>query len=94
MIIVSGKIFVRPGTRESFLESSAKAIMQARKAPGCQDFVVAADPIEPDRVNVYEAWDSKAELLAFRDSGTDESLQSVIVKAEVARHEIASSAPV
>ena len=91
MLIVSGKIFVRSSTRDSFLESCADAIRQARKAPGCQDFVVAADPLEPDRVNVYEAWDSEEELLAFRDSGTDESLQSVIVKADVGRHEIASS---
>ena len=93
MLIVSGKIFVRSGTRESFLESCTEAIGQARKAPGCQDFVVAADPLEPDRVNVYEVWDSEETLLAFRDSGTDESLQAVIVKAEVARHVVSSSGP-
>ena len=93
MIIVSGKIFVRSGTRESYLESSAEAVRQARKAPGCQDFVVAADPIEPDRVNVYEAWDSEAELLAFRERGTDNSLQSVVINASVSRYVVSSSAP-
>ena len=91
MIIVSGKIYVRSGERESFLASSSEAVMQARKAPGCQDFVVAADPIEPERVNVYEEWDSEEELLAFRNSGTDQSLQSVIVRASVFRHIVSSS---
>ena len=93
MIVVSGKIFVRAGTRESFLESSTKAVMQARKTPGCQDFVVAADPLEPDRVNVYEAWDSEEVLSTFRESGPDESLQSVIVRASVSRHVVSSSSP-
>lgn len=92
MIIVAGKIVVRTGTRERYLESSAEAIRQVRKAHGCRDFVVAADPIEPDRVNVYEEWDSEEELLAFRESGTDESLQSVIVNAAVSRHVVSSSA--
>lgn len=78
VVIVSGKIYVRMGTREEFLASSAEAILQARKAPGCRDFVVAADPIESDRVNVYEEWDSEERLLAFRGSGPDESLNSVL----------------
>ena len=65
--------------------------MQASKTPGCQDFVVAADLLEPERVNVYEAWDSEENLLAFRESGTDESLQSVIVSASVARYVVLST---
>src|SRR5690554_5024025 len=91
LIIVSGRIYVRAGTRERFLASSANAIVQAREWPGCRDFVVAEDPIEADRVNVYEEWDSEEELLAFRDSGPDESLSSVIEHAVVYRHYISAS---
>lgn len=91
MIIVSGKIYLCSGTREEFLASSREAIIAARKATGCQDFVVAADPIEAERVNVYEEWDSEAELLAFQRSGPDDSLTSLIVKASVYKHEISSS---
>lgn len=93
MIIISGRIYVRVGTREQFLSSSAEAILQARKSPGCRDFVVAADPIESNRVNVYEEWDSEEQLLAFRGSGPDESLSSVIERAAVSRHHISSSGP-
>jgi len=54
MLIVSGRIYVRPGARQAFLASSRAAVAQAWGARGCRDFVVAADPIEIDRVNVYE----------------------------------------
>jgi quinol monooxygenase YgiN len=93
MLIVSGRIYLRPGTRERFLASSAEAIVQARAFAGCRDFVVAADPLEPDRVNVYEEWESEAALLAFRGSGPEADLSSSIVRAAVARHVVASSGP-
>lgn len=93
MIIVSGRIYVKAGTREGFLTSSTKAILQARKSPGCRDFVIAADPLESNRVNVYEEWDSEEDLLAFRGSGPDESMSSVIEYAVVSRHNISSSGP-
>ena len=93
MIIVSGKVYVRSGTRQRFLESSLEAVKQAREMPGCRDFVVAADPIEADRVNVYEEWDSEEKLLTFRDSGPDENLTSAILQAEVSKHVISSSSP-
>ncbi|MGH7342179.1 MAG: putative quinol monooxygenase, partial [Candidatus Rokuibacteriota bacterium] len=86
MLIVSGRIYVRPGSRQEFLASSLQAVALARKSRGCRDFVVAADPIEPDRVNVYEEWESQEALLAFRGAGPDEGLTSSIVRADVARH--------
>src|SRR5207247_1713674 len=55
--------------REAFLASSRGAVIEARRAAGCRDFVVAADPIDPDRVNVYEEWDSDTQLEAFRGAG-------------------------
>jgi len=93
MIIVSGKIYVRPGARHEFLASSLEAVVQARRSRGCRDFVVSADPIEPDRVNVYEEWESEEALLTFRGAGPGEDLSSSIVRADVARHVVASSGP-
>lgn len=93
MIIVSGKIYVRAGTRQEFLTSSAEAIVQARSFPGCRDFVVAADPIEPDRVNVYEEWESEEALLAFRGDGPSQDLSALILKANVSRHLVSSTGP-
>ena len=93
MLIVSGRIHVRPGAREKFVTASAEAVVQARAFPGCRDFVVAADPIEADRVNVYEEWDSEEALLAFRGDGPESGLSTLIVRAQVARHVVSSSGP-
>ena len=78
MIIVSGRIYVTPGRRDAFVASSRDAVIDARRAPGWRDFVVAADPIEPDRVNVYEEWDSDKQLEAFRGAGPGPELTAVI----------------
>jgi len=93
MLIVSGRLNLAPGTRDRFLDRSRDAIVAARGAPGCRDFVVAADPLEPDRVNVYEEWESTESLEAFRGDGPTADLSESIVAAEVRRHQIASSGP-
>jgi quinol monooxygenase YgiN len=93
VIIVSGRIYVEPPDRDAFLARSLGAVAEARRAPGCIDFVVAADLLETDRVNVYEQWESESELEAFRGAGPGPELRSMIVRAEVARHQIASSGP-
>jgi len=88
VIIVSGKIYVKPGSRDQFLASSAAAMIQARESAACSDFVVAADPLESDRINVYEEWSSQEALSTFRGEGPGEDLSSLIVRAEVHQHEI------
>jgi quinol monooxygenase YgiN len=93
MIIVSGRIYVTPGRRDAFVATSRDAVVEARRAPGCLDFVVAADPVDPDRVNVYEQWETEAELEAFRGGGPDSDLSSDIVRADVSRHHVSSSGP-
>ena len=68
-------------------------MVQARRTKGCRDFVVAADPLEPGRVNVHEEWESEAELEAFRGNGPEPDLAVDIPHADVARHHVASSGP-
>ena len=93
MIIVAGKIYTEQPQRDTFVTRSLDSVALARKAPGCLDFVVSADPLEPDSVNVYESWETEAQLEAFRGSGPDDGLSSLVLRAEVARHQIASSGP-
>ena len=93
MIIVSGRLYVRPERRDAFLAASLAAVSEARRAAGCLDFVVAADPIEPDRVNVYEAWESEAALIRFRGAGPSSELAAEILRAHIERHQIQSSGP-
>ena len=93
MLIVSGRLYLKAGAMKEFLAASKQAVALARSAPGCRDFVVAADPIEPDRVNVYEEWESEKALLDFRGSGPNSGMQSAILRGEVFRHVISSSGP-
>ena len=93
MLIVSGRIYVSPGMREAFLTLSSEAVAQARRSWGCRDSVVAADPIASHWVNVYEEWESEEARITFRGDGLGDDWSSSIVKADVAKHMVASSEP-
>jgi quinol monooxygenase YgiN len=91
MVIVSGWIQVEPAARASYLEGCVDVVVAARAAPGCIDFHLAADPIEPGRINVFEQWASVAAVESFRGSGPSDDQQGLILAAHVEQHEIASS---
>lgn len=93
MIIVSGRLYVAAESRARFLDASVVAVAAARSTAGCRDFVVAADPLDPERVNVYEEWDSAEELESFRGDGPGEDMSALILRADVARHQVASTGP-
>ena len=91
MLIVSG--------RDSTCAPASRGLLDVRACGGrpgagdtggCRNFVVAADPIEPDRVNVYEEWESEEALVTFRRDGQGDDVSSSIVRADVARHVVTS----
>jgi quinol monooxygenase YgiN len=91
MIIVSGALYVDNADRDSFLEGCRDVIGAARAADGCVDFHLAADPIDPDRINVYEQWESVEAVESFRGSGPSSEQSAAIRDARVFQHEVASS---
>ncbi len=90
MLIVAGSLILDPADRERFLAANADAVVQARRAPGCLDFVQAADPIEADRINIFECWDSEEHLLAFRGAGQPDADSPPILSATVKRYIISA----
>ncbi len=62
MVIVGGSFEVEPDQREEFLAGRREAIRAARAEVGCLEYTVTADPIEPDRVVLYERWADQAAL--------------------------------
>ncbi|MGN9805153.1 putative quinol monooxygenase [Micromonospora sp. L32] len=90
MLIVAGSLYVDPAGRDAYLASCAETVRQARSAPGCVDFAISADLVEPGRINVYERWDSDDQLLAFRGSGPAEEQVAAILGAEVHRYRISA----
>jgi quinol monooxygenase YgiN len=92
MLIVAGTGYVDPDHREALLDSLAPALRQARTAAGCLDYVVAADPIEPDRVNIYERWESEAHLSAHL-AGIAQAPMPDVRGVEVVRYDVSGSRP-
>lgn len=92
MIIVAGALFVAAAERERYLRAVADVTGQARAAEGCLDFVQAADPVDPARINVYERWESDEALLAFRGSGDVEAESEVpeLTGADVRKYRISA----
>ena len=91
MIIVSGWLRVDAAHRDEYLASCVPVIEAARTTEGCHDFHLTADPIEPERINVFEQWTSADAVEAFRGSGPEAGQQSMVIDAHVEQHEIAST---
>lgn len=93
MIIVAGWLRVAADERDRYLTLVADVTGQARRAPGCLDFVQAADPLDPERITVYERWKSDEDLQRFRTSGDPDAPEPDlpdVLSAEVRKYRIAS----
>jgi len=88
MIIVAGHLRVAAADRDDFVARSSEAVRLARAAEGCLDFAVSADPLDPERVDVYERWTDREALHAFRGEGPGDELGAMIVSADVAEFDV------
>ena len=93
MLIIAGWLRVDPDARSDYLDGCADVVAQARSAPGCLDFALAPDLLDPDRIYVYERWESEEELLAFRGSGPSDDQAAEIRDADVRRYRISAVEP-
>jgi len=62
VVIVGGIFEVDPAQREEFVASRHESMRKSRAEPGCLEYVVSADPIEPGRVILFERWADQASL--------------------------------
>ena len=93
-IIVSGTLHVDPAQRDAYLHARVPILEHARRAPGCLDFSLTADLLDPGRINVYERWRSKDDLLAYRGGDGPQLDESIAVTAaDVELHHISASEP-
>ena len=89
MVIVAGRLLVAPEEREAYLAGCVSIVELARSAPGCLDFAITADMVDPGRVNVFERWESQAAVEAFRGSGPSDEQGAAMLAAEVAEYDVA-----
>lgn len=88
MVIVAGHLVVDPTERDNYLSGCVEVVRQARRAPGCLDFSLSADIIEPGRINIFERWESQGAVEAFRGSGTSDEQGAAIIAAAVAEYDV------
>lgn len=88
MVIIAGHLVVEPAQREAYLSGCIPVVDLARRAPGCLDFSITADLLEPGRINVYERWESQAAVEAFRGSGPSDEQGAAMLDASVAEYDV------
>jgi quinol monooxygenase YgiN len=91
MIIISGKIYVDEDKRDKYVAQFSDLMQRARKHPGCLDLVIAADPLEADRINNYEAWESEDDLEKWRTVANAPDLPFDKERSEVQKHQVSAS---
>ncbi len=90
VLIIAGRLHVHPENRDRYLAECVEVVTAARSAPGCLDFALTADTVDPSRIEVYERWDSDETLHAFRGSGPDGAQASEILDADVQKYRISA----
>jgi quinol monooxygenase YgiN len=90
LIIIAGTLHVQPSDRDRYLAGVADVTRLARAAPGCLDFVQAADQLDPTRINVYERWESDDHLHRFRTAGGPPADLPPLTDAKVRKYRISS----
>jgi quinol monooxygenase YgiN len=88
VVIVAGYVVVDPEQRDDYLSGCLEVVRQARRAPGCLDFSLSADLLEPGRVNIFERWESQAAVEAFRGGGPSDEQGAAIRAASVTEYDV------
>ena len=88
MLIIAGHLIVAASDRDRYVADCAPAVAAARSADGCLDFAVSADVLDPRRVNVFERWQTRESLDAFRGDGPEDDLARRIVEVKVDEYEV------
>ncbi|MDQ3657286.1 MAG: antibiotic biosynthesis monooxygenase [Chloroflexota bacterium] len=94
MLIIAGKVYVAPEHRNAHVASYADFVRDTRTKPGCLDFFIAADPVEADRANLFERWESNDLLRAFQATAEPPAPVTDLLGEDVALYEISASGSV
>jgi quinol monooxygenase YgiN len=62
MVIVGGWFEVDRDERDAFVAGRIEGMRRSRAEPGCIEYVIAPDPLDPGRVVLFERWESQADL--------------------------------
>jgi quinol monooxygenase YgiN len=97
IMIVQGVFTVDASERDRFVETSAESMRASREEGGCLEYVMAVDPLDPERVVLSERWESMDHLEQHfarqKNSARGTESRPVPRSAEITLFEVASSRP-
>ena len=82
-VIVGGWYTVDPKRRDEAVENFKDLVLRARSAPGCLDFAITADPVDSNRINNFEFWQSEKDLNSWRAVSNPPKETSPMLRMEV-----------
>ena len=98
MIVVSGVFEVEAADREAAIAAAVRMATETRKEAGCESYAFYSDFEDPNRIRVFEEWESGEALERhFRTAHMTEfrgALGKIRIKrGQVFRYEVAARAP-
>ena len=86
LIAVEAALRVADPTRRDSLVAESVPVQAAtrRDEPGCLVYCFAADPVEPDLIQVYELWEDEASLAAHFDHPNYTAMRDMLRSAGLA----------
>ncbi len=99
MLIVAGSITTEADERDVFLTAVAPTVAATLDEPGCREYSFSPDPLDPNRIMLYELWDDQASLDGHFASDHMAQWQSVrkglgVVGADIKKYTISAVGPV
>ena len=65
-LIIAGHARVAEADRDTYVTAHRDLVERCRQAGGRLDVAISAEPLDPRRVNIFERWESQADLDAWR----------------------------
>jgi quinol monooxygenase YgiN len=88
MIIVSGTFEVDPTQRERFLAERRERMRTSRAEAGCFEYTFSADPLDADRVLLFERWASQDALDAHLAAPSSE-FEVAAIRSSITLYDVA-----
>jgi quinol monooxygenase YgiN len=61
-VILQGAFSIDPLDRDRFVEARIESMRSSREEEGCLEYVIAPDPLDPERAVLSERWESMDHL--------------------------------
>jgi quinol monooxygenase YgiN len=97
IVIVQGVFSIDRDQRDRFVETSIESMRSSREEEGCLEYVIAPDPLDPERAVLSERWESmdhlQQHLAQQRNATRDGEARPAPHSVEITLYEVATSRP-